>query len=404
MRSSGILYTVQFVISLFGGLLAVAWSGLAADYAHGARRGKRLDQEPPYSRDADAPALSVILAACNEEEKLAPAFRSLLAQEYPGPFEIVAINDRSTDRTPEILEELVREAEKPVVLLHIKELPPGWLGKNHALYRGAQKANGEWLLFTDADIVFEPTALSRAVHLAEREQVQHVVSFMDLDLRGFWEKVFGLGFSFLFFMRFRPWQVRNPKSSAYLGVGGFNMVRRSAYQAIGTHRSIALEVADDMELGRRLKKAGFATEVVASAGYVTVRWQEGLSGLMGGLTKNAYAGNDYSFLQIVSGTFQLLLGIFVPLLGMLFARGKAKAGYSLASAAYLSMAAYHARLGGIPPIYALTLPVSSLLLIAVMFRSMWVTEKNGGITWRGTFYPLELLRQRPIPEELGSSE
>lgn len=391
---------MKFAISLFGGLLAVAWSGITADYTRGVRKGRTLNTQPPYPTDAPVPALSVVMAACNEEEKLPTAFRSLLAQEYPGDFEILAINDRSTDRTPQILEAFAQEAKtsgKRVVLLHIRDLPAGWLGKNHAQYQGAMQAQGDWLLFTDADIVFEPTALSRAVRFAESEQVDHLVSFMSLDLRGFWEKVFGLGFSFLFFMRFRPWEVRNPKSSAYLGVGGFNMVRRYAYDGMGTHREIALEVADDMELGHRLKQNGYTSEVIGAAEMIRVRWQEGLSGLMGGLMKNAYAGLHYSPWVVLSATGQLFIGIFIPILGTLLVRGAGRWGYGIASTLLLGLASSHARAAGISPLYGLTLPISTLLLISVMWRSMWRTERNGGITWRNTFYPLETLRERAVP-------
>ena len=375
---------------------------IAADYLSGARRGRRLETQPPFPADSDAtPALSVVLAACNEEEKLPAAFRTLLAQEYPGAFEIVAIDDRSADATPALLDDLAAEGAGRgvrVMVLHLTELPQGWLGKTHALYRGAQAAEGRWLLFTDADIHFAPDALSRAVRFAEEERLHHLVSFMRLDLRGFWENVFGLTFSFFFFLKFRPWRVRNPKTKEYLGVGGFNMVRRDAYASIGTHRAIALEVADDMELGRRIKNAGFASEVIGAGDLISVRWQEGFSGLMNGLTKNAYAGLDYKPSVVVRSSLLLFGAVVWPLFGVFLATDRrARAGYAASTAILIGLGLKHARAAKIPPAYALTLPLSSLLLITVMFRSMYVTEKNGGITWRTTFYPLKTLREKAIP-------
>ncbi len=291
---------MRLVVNLLGGLLAVGWAGVAADYALGARRSRTLEDQPPFSGDEKAPPLSIVVAACNEEEKIAPAFRSLMAQEYPGPLQIVAVDDRSTDSTPALLDGLAAEAlpGTQVLVLHLDHLPSGWLGKTHALYQGAQLASGDWILFTDADVVFGPSALSRGVRFAEREKLDHLVAFFGLDLRGFWENVFGLAFSLFFFLRFRPWHVRNPRRKEYLGVGGFNLIRRTAYEAIGTHRAIALEVADDMELGHRVKIAGFASDVVGAKDLVQVRWQEGLSGLMNGLTKNAYAALHYSWATI----------------------------------------------------------------------------------------------------------
>jgi glycosyltransferase involved in cell wall biosynthesis len=395
---------MRIVINLFGGLLAFGWTALAADYFDGARRARTLEQEPPYPNDAeDAPSLSVVVAACNEEEKLPAAFRSLLGQEYPGPFEVVVVDDRSTDATPELADALAREGEaqgRQAVVLHLRELPPGWLGKTHALYQGARLARGRWLLFTDADVVFSPDALSRAVRFAEVERLHHLACFMRLDLRGFWENVFGLTFSYFFFLRFRPWRVRDPRSDAYLGIGGFNLVRREAYEAVGTHRAIALEVADDMELGRRIKRAGFTSDVVGVRDLIRVRWQEGLSGLMGGLVKNAYAGLDYSPLTLFRSCALLFGTVVWPIVGLFAATDRrARAGYGLSLACIMTTGAHHTRTTGMPVGYALMLPLSSLFLVAVMLRSAWVTERNGGITWRGTFYPLRELRARAIPPD-----
>ena len=217
---------MQIVISLLGGLLAIGWGGIVADYTNGARRSRRLEKQPPFPSEETAPSVSVVFAACNEEEKLPGAFRTLLAQEYPGPLQIVAVNDRSTDQTPALLDALALEAlpDKTVTVLHLTELPPGWLGKNHALYQGAQQATGEWILFTDADIHFQSTVLSRAVRYATQEKRDHLVSFFGLDLEGFWENTFALCFSFLFFLRFRPWRVRDRRTKNFLGIGGFNPV------------------------------------------------------------------------------------------------------------------------------------------------------------------------------------
>lgn len=412
VRGGGLGYSnpVRIVINLLGGMLAVGWAGIAADYFTGARRARTLEKQPPYPGDAGqvAPPLSVVLAACNEEEKLPAAFRTLLAQEYPGPFEVVAVDDRSTDATPDLLDGLAEEGASrgvKVVVLHLRELPPGWLGKTHALYRGAERASGDYLLFTDADVHFGPDSLSRAVRYMEEDGRDHLVAFFRLDLRGFWENVFGLCFSFLFFMRFRPWRVRDKRTEEYLGVGGFNLVRRQAYEAIGTHRAIALEVADDMELGRRIKRAGFASDVLGVEHLITVRWQEGLSGLMGGLVKNAYAGLDYSPWVLLRSVVLLLGSMVWPLFGAFLAPNRrARLGYAAALANIFGIGAYHARTGGVPAGYAVTLPLSSLLLIAVMFRSAWVAERSGGITWRGTLYPLDELRARAVPPALPAPE
>jgi glycosyltransferase involved in cell wall biosynthesis len=393
--------SVRFVLNLLGGILPLSWTVLAADYFLSERHTKIVDDLPPFAPEETAPALSVIVPACNEEEKLPAAMRSLLAQEYPGPFEIVAVDDRSTDGTPALLDALAAEGAaqgKRLVVLHLTELPKGWLGKTHALYRGARRASGEYLLFTDADIVYQPSALSRALRHAETEGLDHLTVLVQFDLRGFWETVFGFCFSAMFVMRFRPARVRKPKTAEYLGIGAFNLVRRTAYEAIGTHRAIALEVADDMELGHRIKQAGFRSEVAGSRGVITVRWQEGLSGLMGGLMKNAYAGSHYSLVSLFTSIGLVVYTVIWPTVGLFTSRNRmARARHAVSLGAFLAMAAHHARRTGIPVGYTLTLPFSILLLLYVMCRSAYITEKNGGITWRGTFYPLDELRARTIP-------
>ena len=393
---------MRLLISLAGGLLALGWTALAADYFSGVRRGRSLEKEAPLPWDATdaSPALSVVFAACNEEEKLPEALEALARQNYPGRFEIVAVDDRSTDRTGALLDRfaLSPPTGKRVRALHVRDLPPGWLGKTHALWQGARASTGDWILFTDADIVFAPDCLSRAVACAERAGCDHLASLFRIVLRGFWEHVFGLCFAFFFTVRFRPWRVSDPRRPEYLGIGGFNLLRRSAYEAIGTHRAIALEVADDMELGRRVKEAGFRSEVIGAADEIRVRWQEGLSGLMGGLIKNAYPSLDYSVAKAILSSALLLLTTGGLVAGLLLSPSHAgRAAYALALASFLGMGAHHACVSGIPAVYALSLPFSPLLLVAVMLRSAYVTEWAGGITWRGTFYPLPVLRQRALP-------
>jgi glycosyltransferase involved in cell wall biosynthesis len=392
---------VRFVLNLLGGMLSLGWSTLAADYFLGERHTKTVEELPPFGADEAAPALSVIVPACNEEEKLPAAFRSLLACEYPGPFEIVAIDDRSTDGTPALLDALAAEGEArgvPVSALHLTELPPGWLGKTHALFHGARRASGEYLLFTDADVIFHPSALSRVLRYAEANRLDHLTVLARFDLRGFREHLFGFCFSALFVLRFRPWRVRKPGTAQYMGIGAFNLVRRDAYDALGTHRAIALEVADDMELGRRVKQAGFRSEVEGSREMISVRWQEGLSGLMGGLIKNAYAGMHYSPVTLLASAGLVAYTVLWPTVELLTTRNHfRRVCHAVSLGAFLAMAAAHARRTGIPVGYAFTLPFSTLLLLYVMFRSAYLAEKNGGITWRGTFYPLDELRARAVP-------
>ena len=354
---------------------------IALDYTHGANRAKDARYRTAVSRRC-APVRRAVSRrsrssspACNEEAKLPEAFRSLLGQSYPGAFQIVAVDDRSTDGTPALLDALAGEAPcRQIRRYSSPDRPsPRLAGQKPRALSGREAGDRRVSALHGRRHSLRPRRPSPALsHFAQREDLDHLSSFFRLDLRGFWETVFGLGFSFLFFLRFRPWRVRDPKSDAYLGIGGFNLVRRTAYDAIGGHRAIALEVADDMELGRRLKQAGFRSDVIGSAHHIVVRWQDdGLRGLMNGLTKNAYAGLDYSprrprglGRRAHSGNSLALARLRHP-----HADRRARVGYGLAVVAMTTIGARHARAGGIPAAYALTLPFSTLLLIAVMFRS-----------------------------------
>src|SRR6478672_8890623 len=211
------------------------------DVARGARKIKQLKDTLPVLV-VQPPRVSVIVSALNEADTIEPALRSLLALQYPA-LEIIAINDRSTDATPAILNRL--SVEFPHLrVLHIDTLPAGWLGKNHALSRGAAVAGGGYLLFTDADVVFDPSAITRAVAYCEQHRVDHLTLLFDLVVKTQLLRMLVLSFSVNFMARFKPWKV-GTSTKYFLGAGGFNLVRAAAYRAVGGHASIPLAVLDD---------------------------------------------------------------------------------------------------------------------------------------------------------------
>jgi len=141
-------------------------------------------------------------------------------------------------------------------VVHVRELPAGWLGKPHALQMAYEASSGEWLVFTDADVKFRPDALRRVVALARARGMDHLALLGDVERSGFWDTVlitfFGMGFQLAADLH----AVSNPNSRAYVGVGAFQMLKRGAYKACGTHRRLAMEVIDDMKLGKLVKRTG----------------------------------------------------------------------------------------------------------------------------------------------------
>ncbi|HLJ57479.1 MAG TPA: glycosyltransferase family 2 protein, partial [Chthonomonadaceae bacterium] len=192
------------------------------------------------------PPLTIVVPACNEALTVGRAMRSLLALEYPD-LEIIAVNDRSTDETGDILDCLAA-GNKRLRVLHINRLPPGWLGKNHALHVGGLQARGDWILFTDADVVYQPDALERAVAYAAMTRTDHLVACPRCRGFDFWEKLFMSYFGLMFLLRVRPWEVEQPGRSAYFGFGAFNLVRTEAYRKSGGHDAMPMEVTDDTKL------------------------------------------------------------------------------------------------------------------------------------------------------------
>ncbi|HWI40298.1 MAG TPA: glycosyltransferase family 2 protein [Verrucomicrobiae bacterium] len=376
--------------NLFIAALSLAvWGTAALVLARGSRRIGFLRDVPPQA----GPKVSLVVAARNEERNLREALSSLLAQDYP-QLEYVVVDDRSEDSTPRILAEMAAHCPRlrPV---RVDELPPGWLGKNHALWHGAESATGEILLFTDADVVMAPDTVSRAVSLFQRDKLDHLAVTPETIMPSHFLGMFTVAFGMVFFLFTRAWKVRDPRSSAHIGIGAFNMVRRSAYLACGGHSTIRLRPDDDLKLGRVLKMRGFRQEVAYGTGLVRVEWYASLGELVRGLEKNAFAGVDYSIPMAVGGALTQLLCSVWPFLG-LFSGGVPALIYAATCAVILAAAADTIGFHGGRRWYALGFPAAALLFAFIVLRTTFLNLLHGGITWRGTFYSLKELRSNRV--------
>jgi glycosyltransferase involved in cell wall biosynthesis len=375
---------------LLSGFIALFWLTHGLRVAFGAVRLPWLKQFEP-SPYVDCPRISILFAARDEEEKLPGALATLMEIDYPD-LEVIAVDDRSKDATGRILDEFAATHSR-LRVVHVKELPTGWLGKPHALQKAYEACRGEWLLFTDADVRFKPDALRRAISLARERGLDHLTLFCDVEMVGFWEKVlitfFGLGFH----LAIDPARVSNPRSSRYVGVGAFQLLRRSAYEASGTHRRLAMEVIDDMKLGKIVKRAGFRSDCAVAHGFVVVRWHAGLGNLVRGVTKNFFAGAGYSLALVAAQLSGLILMNVLPFVGVLFGHGWIRVFCTIA---VLIAVCFHAGVSlvmRVSPLYAFTHPLGALLFCYMLLRSTVVTLRQGGIVWRDTFYPLEELKR-----------
>lgn len=366
---------------------------IAVDVFIGSRKLRFL-RDVPTTLPERPPRVSLIAAARNEERNIAAAVRSLLKLDYP-ELELILVNDRSEDHTGAILDELAREDGR-LHVLHVAELPPGWLGKNHALWLGSRQARGELLLFTDADVLMHPDVLRRAVHLLENEGLDHLAATPEARMPKLLLNLFMAAFGFVFGVFTRPWKARDPKSPRHIGIGAFNLVRAAAYARVGGHRTIALRPDDDLKLGKILKKAGYRQDLAYGTGLLQVEWYESVGQLIRGLEKNVYAGTDYRLWLALGGVvFQLVGGVW-PYLALFVTEGPTRLIY-LAVVLLLSLLiADSARFHGFSPWYAAGFPLTSTLFAYIVLRTVILNHRQGGITWRGTFYPLDQLRANRV--------
>ncbi len=343
--------------------------------------------------------LTVVVPARDEAANIGPTIDALLKADLRG-LQIVAVDDRSEDGTGAILDEYAALAVKPggpkLTVLHVRELPEGWLGKTWAMESAVRASEGEWLLFTDADVVFEPTILRRAVAYAEREGAAHVVVGPTPLIKSRGEGALMGLFQVIGLWGLRPWRVRDPKARRdVIGVGAFNMVRRSVLEAIGGLQPQRMTVLEDITLGRRIKGSGHAQRLAFAPGMVTVHWAAGAGGLVRVMTKNLFSGVNFQPGLLLLGATGLFAFSVLPIAGLLWLPTLLPCllVMTCVGLAYRRME----RVTLIDARYGFLFPLGGLAFCWAMLRSMLAAWVKGGVVWRGTHYPLKELRQHNSP-------
>jgi glycosyltransferase involved in cell wall biosynthesis len=385
-------------VTAFWFSLAVLAASLAfyGSAARGWRKLRRLADVAP-DLAAEPPRLSIVLSALNEADGVEPALRSMAALDYPR-LEIVAVDDRSTDSTGEILDRLAREFQQ-LQVLHVRALPAGWLGKTHALWQGALRASGDYILFTDADVVFEPSALRRAVAHCESAALDHLTVIPSFPMRTSFLRLVMLGGVIGMLAFFRPWRAA-ASGKTRMGVGAFNMVRAASYRQMGGHQALAMQVLDDIELGRLMSGGSLRQDALLGNGMVSVEMYRSAAAMFGGIQKNLFTFLDYSVVKLLGATFAAFALCVWPWAALLATAG---ASWWLNLATVAAALALHAHLApsfGYSRWCIAWLPVYGVLSIFLYWQVAIATWLRGGIVWRGTHYPLADLkraRARPSP-------
>ncbi|MDW5267182.1 MULTISPECIES: glycosyltransferase [Acidobacteriaceae] len=382
--------SLSHLLSYLAWLIAVFWVWKAIAAARGLPGIPDITL-PQYDVAPEGnPSLTVIVPARNEAADVAACLQSLLEQDYAN-LQIIAVDDRSTDQTGAIMEALAAKHPDKLHVLHITELPSNWLGKPHAMAFAALHASSDYLLFTDADILFRPDAIRRCLAQAVATNADHFVTLPTPIIKTHGEGML-LGFlQVLGLWATRPWRADNPRATRdFVGIGAFCLLRSSAYQELGGFEAFRMEILEDLTLARRVKLMELRQRVAVSPGLVRVHWAPGAMGVVGVMTKNLFAVFQFhiSFLLIACGW--LTLFYLAPVAFLASPATRIAAIVTIAAIALLYRVA--GRLSGISAWYAALFPISAMLFIYSLLCSMFVTLRQGGVTWRGTFYPLAELR------------
>ncbi len=337
------------------------------------------------------PSLSIIVPARNEEAQIRHGLTTLL-QSTGVEFEIIAVDDRSTDSTGRIMDE-VAATDPRLKVIHVTQLPVGWLGKNHAMHVASEHAAGDLLLFTDGDIIFEPSAIEIAVRHFVRHRLQHLCLLPKMIPGSVFENAVVTFFGLAFAVGMQLHLIRTRWPLSYAGVGAFNLVNAKFYRSLGGHKSIAMDILDDVKLGKMIKKNGGAIDFQLAPKLLSVRWQQSLWGVVTGLEKNGFASLNYSIRQLLFVTFVFFLTMVFPYISPFVLKLPDASGF-IATAVlwHLLFAFVVSRIpGGL--LFAPMFPVGAFVMAFAYWRSAIITLRQGGVRWRDSFYPLAQLRK-----------
>jgi cellulose synthase/poly-beta-1,6-N-acetylglucosamine synthase-like glycosyltransferase len=371
--------------------LCLAWlivAALALPSFLNPRRLEQLDDQP-----RDWPLVSVIVTALDEEATIEPALRTLLASSYPN-LELIAVNDRSRDGTGGVIDRLAKEDSR-LQPIHITELPAGWLGKVHAMSRGAESARGEWLLFTDADVHFRDRVIERVIAVVEREQLDHFTLWPNLLGKTVPLRAALIAFTTNLLILLRPHRLGGENSRGFVGVGAFNLVRRTALNQTPGLQWLKMEIVDDTGLAKMMVDQGFRSSWRSAGESLTVEWYPSIPTMIRGLEKNMYGAFSHFRLSVFLTKFVLIAPfILAPYFAVFsFSPWWLVASGLLVFGIWWLLSGLTAAAAGFGIAEALLAPVvGAAIMFIALARSTWLTLRNRGIRWRGTFYPLKELQ------------
>ena len=389
------MHSLHIALSVIAWLIGAAWLYKLLETALGIASVPNL-LAPKYDvAPAGSPSVTVIVPARDEAAKVADCVESLLGQDYLN-LRILAVDDRSSDQTGAILDELSRTHSARLEVLHVTALPASWLGKTHAMASAARQTiathNPDYLLFTDADIVFRADAIRRSLAQAVASKADHFVLLPTTVAKSRGEGMLLAYLQVISLWAVRPWRVADAKAKRdAVGVGAFNLVRSAVYQQLGGFDAAPMAILEDLTLGRRVKNAGLRQRVATAPGMVSVHWAAGMFGIVKGMGKNIFAVFGFRPALLLGAAAMMALSCIAPIAFLAIDGTRFPAVVALVSVAGLYI--LWSRSSRLSSGYAALFPVAAAVVIYAMVRSMLLTLGKGGVTWRGTFYPLAELRR-----------
>jgi chlorobactene glucosyltransferase len=392
MMAISLLANVPTILTVCLWCLVFAWLVSLALTLYGLSRQRPLlaSEHPGMS---DVPLVSVLVPARNEQHRvLGACIASILAQDYER-FEVIAVNDRSTDETGAILERFAK-SDPRLRVIEGRELPAGWLGKPYAMHQAFAEARGEWILATDADMIFEREALRTAIERTEEANGEAMTLIPRFEAGSFWERVMIPTWAWVFLMFTLFFRINNPKAQGAAGIGGFFLMRRRVLLRVGGYEALKDEVMEDVRLAEMIKRSGARMLTGYAPHLLSTRMYSNFREMWECCTKNWFSGVKFSLpfaLWCVLSMY--LLAVVPPLIALACAIGIATGGgadlWRLLIPAALSwllqvlVLAIVSIRSAVSPAYALTAPMGLGLLYAMLFDSSIRITSGRGVTWKG---------------------
>ena len=390
----------MFEITLLNLLIIISWATVilwlvaALFTLRGLARQKPI---PPIDNDTftnkEVPLVSILVPARNEEHRLlVQSFFSFLSQDY-GNFEVVAVNDRSTDKTGPIMQEIAKSNEK-LRIIEGAELPEGWLGKPHALQQAFEASRGEWVLATDADVVFDKRAVRTAMVQALNNDYDALTFIPRINCFSFWERVFMPTFGWFCVMAYPTYRVNNPERPEAMGIGGFFLIKREALNRVGQYKAIKAEVADDLRTAEELKRSGARLRIEYAPDLAHTRMQTSLKEIWEGFTKNLFAGTKFSLSKTILAIAAIAFSAIAPPVfalicaALIFFSGHVELIKLLVPLSFVyalqifvfTVINYEWK---VSIAYAFTVPLGHALFVAILVNSAIKIASGKGVMWKG---------------------